>query len=282
MSTTVRFLFLLCAAVLGLASCDGVVRTEAEETQDRRADSIGVALNSPELKAVNRRILDDPSNAGLYNERARVYISLKLPEEAVNDGSRAVRLDSSRAEHYITLVDAYFAKNSTRQARDLLEHTVKRFPESVEALLKLAELYFLVRQYQPAIDKVNQALKIDDRNAKAYYIKGSIYRESGDTARAVSSLKTAVEQDNRYEEAFYDLGVLYGVRKNPLAFEYYDNVLRINPDHRDVKYARAKLLQDLGRTDEAIAAYEALVASGGGCPNCCYNLGAIYLDLKKD
>jgi tetratricopeptide (TPR) repeat protein len=271
----------LIAAFAFLFACKNE-STEDQEKDIRKADSISVALNSPELKEINRQILADPSSAGLYDQRARVYMSLRLFDDAVNDGKRAIRIDSTRPEYFITLVDAYFSKNSTRQAKELLEMAVRKFPENVESMLKLAELYFLVRQYQPAIDHVNKALKIDDQNARAYYIKGSIYRESGDTARAISSLETAVEQDNRYEEAYYDLGVIYSGRKDPLAFQYFDNAARINPGNKDVKYARAKLLQDLGKLDEAISEYEKLEKENKGCPNCSYNIGAIYLQLKNE
>src|SRR5690606_19158659 len=69
---------------------------------------------------------------------------------------------------------------------------------------------------------------------------------------------------------------------NPIAFQYYDNAARINPENTDIKYARARLLQDLGDYDAAIAHYRQLDSIGNGCPNCCYNVGAIFLEIKKD
>lgn len=252
------------------------------EAANKKADSLSIKLNSPELKAVNAELLQDPSNASLYNKRALVYINLKQFPEAENDSKRAIRLDSTQATYYLTLVDDYFSSNKTRLSKELLETTTKKFPDNIEALLKLAELYFLVKRYQEGIEYVNKALKIDENLAKAYYIKGSIYRESGDTTRAISSLETAVEQDNRYMDAFYDLGVMYAARKNPIALEYYNNVLRIDPANTNANYARAKLLQDLGKTDEAIKEYEAILVNNKSCENCYYNLGAIYLEIKND
>ncbi len=252
------------------------------EALELKADSISIRLNSPELKAVNDSLKNDPGNARLYNQRALAYLGIKELEAAVNDAKRAIRLDSTAAAYYITLVDAYFSQNNTRQAKEELELITKKFPENTEALMKLAELYFLVRQYQLGIDYVNKALKVDERLAKAYYIKGSIYRESGDTAKAISSLETAIEQDNQYVDAFYDIGILYAAKKNPLAMEYYNNALRINPTGHDILYARAKLLQDLGKTDEAIKEYQNILAKNTNCDNCDYNLGAIYLEIKKD
>lgn len=274
------FLFVLLCAIC-LASCRQAEDQDLQ-TQNQKADSLSIALNSPELKAVNAELLKNPDKADLYHKRSQVYFTLKQFNEAVNDSKRAIRMDSTKGEYYMGLVDVYFSQNNTRFAKELLEITVKRFPENVEALLKLSELYFLVKQYQKGIDFANKALKVDENLAKAYYLKGSIYRESGDTSKAISSLETAIEQDNRFEDAFYDLGVLYAAKKNPLALEYYNNALKINPSGLDALYARAKLLQDLGKIDEALTEYQAMVKLHGDCENCYYNMGAITLEIKKD
>ena len=141
---------------------------------------------------MNAELLNDPSNPALYDKRAKVYLTLRQFTEAENDSKRAIKIDSLQATYYLTLVDVYFAGNKTRESKELLETTARKFPDNIESLLKLAELYFLVQRYQEGIDYVNKALKLDENLAKAYYIKGSIYRESGDTARAISSLQTAV------------------------------------------------------------------------------------------
>lgn len=262
-------------------SCQNAADKETQAS-NAKTDSLSIKLNSPELKTVNAELLKDPNNAELYNKRANIYISLKQQMEAVNDAKRAVRIDSSKAEYYITIVDALFSLNKTRDAKDILERIEKKFPDNTEALLKLSELYYLVRQYQKAIDYVNKALKIDENLAKGYYIKGSIYRESGDTAKALSSLETATEQDSKYEDAFYDIGVIYSARKNPLALEYFNAVLKLNPKNEEAKFARAKLLQDLGKIDEAISEYEYVLLQNKNREDCLYNIGALYLEYKKD
>ncbi|MCE3226950.1 MAG: Tetratricopeptide 1 repeat-containing protein [Bacteroidetes bacterium] len=273
------YFFLLAITII---ACKPNVEDKEVKALNSKADSLSIKLNSPELKAVNAELLKNPSDPSLYNKRAGIYISLRQLPEAVGDALRAIKLDSTKVGHYHTLAITYFEQNKTRQAKELLEIMEKKFPEDTETLLKLGELYFIVKQYQKGIDYVNKALKINANLAKAYYLKGSIYRESGDTAKAISSFQTAVEQDNKFIDAFFDLGVLYGAKMDPLALEYYNNVLKINPARDDARYARAKLLQDIGKTDEAITEYEAILTKNKNCDNCLYNLGALYLELKKD
>lgn len=271
--------FLSIVLLSFLFSCKN---NEAEKTDLARTDSLSIKLNSPELKTVNKELLENPNSAELYFKRGKVYFGLHELEEAVNDAKRAIKIDSTKADYFMLLVDAYYGQNKTRQAKDELEKMEKKFPDNTETLMKLGELFYIVRQYQKAIDYINKALRIDEHMAKGYFLKGKIYSESGDTTRAISSLITATEQDNAYEDAFYDLGVIYAARKNPIALEYYQSALRINPNNNDTKYARAKFLQDIEKIDEAIKEYETLASKTKTCEHCYYNLGAIYLNVKKD
>lgn len=247
-----------------------------------RSDSLLKIINSPELAALNKKILDSPDDANLYNERAKIYLQFNQLEEAINDTKRALRIDTTNAAFYLTEADIFFAGNETRNAKDVLELVVKKFPENTDGLLKLGELYYFVKQYENAFAKINQALKINENLAKGYYLKGNIYKEVGDTGKAISSLETAIEQDNKNYGAFLDLGLIYGAKKNNLAFEYYENALRLNPTSTEVLYAKAKLFQDLGQIKEAVAVYELILKNNPKHVFSMYNLGAIEFGINKN
>jgi tetratricopeptide (TPR) repeat protein len=273
------FILLLLVAFLAPSCANKVTETDEER---KLTDSLNSTIDSPELKAVNAKLLEEPSSAELYNQRAVVYRSLKEFTASENDSKRAIRLDSTKVEYYMTLADTYFGGNKTRLAKETLEIIAKKFPENNEALLKLAELHYAVRQYQQAVDYTNKALKNDENNARAYFIKGSVYREMGDTAKAISSLQTAVEQDNGFRDAYYDLGLIFAARYDPIALDYYNNALKSDPSNAQTLYARAKLLQDLGKVAEAEKEYKQIIAKDSSCADCYFNLGAISLDIEKD
>ncbi|MES2566567.1 MAG: tetratricopeptide repeat protein [Bacteroidota bacterium] len=248
----------------------------------RRSDSLLKVINSPELAAINKKILETPDDANLYNERAKIYLQFRQFEEAINDSKRSLRIDSTNAAFYLTEADIFFSANETRNAKDVLENVVKKFPENTDGLLKLGELYYFVKQYENAFTRINQALKINENLAKGYYLKGNIYKEIGDTGKAVSSLETAIEQDNKNFGAFLDLGLIYGAKKNILAFEYYNNALVLNPTSIEVLYAKAKLYQDLGQIKEAVDGYNLALKNDPNHIFSMYNLGAIELGINKD
>lgn len=273
------FFILISIFIFFLFSCKPSVKITDEE--NKHTDSLMKVINSPELIALNKKILENPDDAMLYNERAHIYLRFKQFEDAINDAKRAIRIDTNNAVLYITEADVFFAANETRNAKDVLENTVKKFPENTDALLKLAELYFFVKQYENAFAKINQALKVNVNLTKGYYLKGNIYKEIGDTGKAISSLETAIEQDNKNYGAFLDLGVIYGAKKNALAFEYYNNAINIDPSNTQALYAKAKLHQDLGQIKEAVDLYQKILKMNPNNEFCLYNLGAIEFGINN-
>lgn len=283
MTFSLKHFFLSSLVACGVfAGCGERAASEDQKRENDVADSISIKLNSPELKKVNDELRNDPSSHELYYKRAGVYMGLQKYPEATGDLIRAIRIDSMHAEYFLRLADVYFAQNKTRLAKESLERTVHAFPDNKEGLMKLSELYFIVQKYQEAIDYANKALKLDANLAKAYFLKGNIYRESGDTAKAISNLMTAIEQDNKYKDAYQDLAVIHAARRNPIAFDFYTNALKLAPKDVQLLYGRAKLLQDLGKYDDAIADYGRALLADGKCYDCYYNLGAVYLEVKKD
>lgn len=255
---------------------------EAVIENSARTDSLLKLINTPELKTINAKIIENPSDAKLYNERAKLYLKYKQLEEAINDAKRCIRIDSSNVDYYLTQADVFFAANETKNCRDVLEKTVKKFPTNTDGLLKLGELYYFVKQYELAFSKINQALKLNENLTKAYSLKGNIYKETGDTAKAISSFETALEQDNKNFSSFLDLGLIYGARRNLIALEYYDNAININPMSSEALYAKAKLLQDLNKLDEATVIYNRILKNDPQHAISLYNLGAIEFSFKSN
>jgi tetratricopeptide (TPR) repeat protein len=275
-----RISTLIFFTVVVLCSCNS--NPAKENNENNTSDSTIAKFNSPELKRVNDLLKASPGNADLYLQRGKIYMDLKDLEAAIGDGERALKVDSTKDAAYLFLTDAYFYNNKTRQAKEILERCVKNIPTSTDGFLKLAELYFYVKKYQESINCVNSALKIDENIAKGYFLKGMCYKESGDTSRALSSFQTACEQDNQYYDAYVETGRLFAAKKNPLAIEYFNNAIKINPKSSEVVYFIAKFYQDAGKTKLAIDAYNKLLEMDSKNKNALYNLGAIEYANSKN
>lgn len=259
--------------LIGISSCSNDTAGENVNTSD--------TLLPKSISELNKRILDEPNNASLYHERAKAYFANKLYKEALADMQRAIKVDSTIAEQYVTLADIYLATNKTRGTKEALEKSIALAPDNTTAIMKLAELLFLVKSYDESLKYLNDVLKIDQFNAKAYFMKGMNFLEKGDTSSAISSMQTAVEQDQKYYAAYMQMGWLYAEKKNRLAIDYYDNALKLQPHSIEAYYGKAKFLQDIGDWENAALTYNALLEVDPHYKNAYYNLGAIELLSTK-
>jgi tetratricopeptide (TPR) repeat protein len=274
MIRTISTLFLI--SLLFFASC-GDPNTKTETVS--AADSIAASAPA-ELKTLNAEILASPNNPDLYHKRAKYYLDAKSFDEGLADMSRAMNLDSTKSEYFLTLSDLYFSINQSGKAKAALEKCVSLDPKNVDAILKLAELYLYVNKSDKSIEYINQALKIDQYNAKAYFMKGMNYKDLKDTAKAISSMQTAVEQDQQYYNAYMQLGILCAAKKNKIAVDYYKNALRIQPKSVEAWYALGKYYQDVQDWNNAIGTYTTLLKFDNN-RNALYNLGVIHLVALK-
>lgn len=121
-----------------------------------------------------------------------------------------------------------------------------------------------------AIAKAEQIVAMSDANAYAksyaYVSAGNAAADMGDDAKAVEYFKKAVEADgldnNGHYASMHNLAAMqYGNDDKAGALATLDRFLAETKTEKpeDLSF-RAALLADLGRTDEAVAAYKALLA----------------------
>lgn len=266
----------LLAGLLLFSSCGDNSKTAKPETKD----SVAVPV-APELSAINKELEKKPNDPDLYFKRAKYYLAAKSFDAGLTDIHRAMNIDSSKTEYYLTLSDLYFATNQSGDAKNTLEKCIALDPKNVDALLKLAELYLYVRKSDKSIEYINQALRIDKYNAKAYFMKGMNFKDLKDTSKAISSMQTAVEQDQQYYDAYMQLGILTAAINNKLAIDYYKNAIRIQPKSAEAWYGLGKFYQDIGDWDNATGTYITLLKMQNN-ENAFYNLGVINLLEKKE
>ncbi len=271
-----KFIFFLPVFFLLFCACDST------ETAQKKTVNDTTTIKTPEeLNQLNSAIAANPGDDVLYNKRAKYYYSTNNLTAGFQDIEKALSLDSTKAEYYLTLSNFYFSANKTSNAKTALEKCISLDEKNVGALLKLAELYLYVTKYNKAIEYINKALKIDMYNSSGYFMKGMCYKELKDTAKAISSMQTAVEQDKQYYHAYMQLGILCAAQKNRLAVDYYKNAIRIQPKSIEAWYDLGKYYQDINDADNAIETYKTLLKFDPDNKFVHHNMGVIYLTSLK-
>jgi len=232
--------------------------------------------------ALTEQIAKDSGNADLYFQRAKWNLSTKKISAAEKDILKAINLDSTRADFHLLMADICFAGFHIMEAENAFKKSISLEPDNIDAYLKLAELNLYTKKYEESISNANEALRIDKHRSKAYFIKGFVYKETKDTLRAISSFQTCVEQDPDYYEAIIQLANLYATHNDPIALQYYNNALKLQPHSVEALYDRGLFYQNTGAFEKAVNDYNELLKVDPNYAFAHFNLGYIAMKFEKD
>jgi len=239
-------------------------------------------VKKDEFVLLNEQIAANPGNAELYYKRSQAFMQKKNIRQAFDDISKAVSLDTTKADYYLQLADISFKGLQIQRSVDSFKKAIALDPKNKETHLKLSELYLYIKAYPQCLAEANEALMIDKNIAKAYFIKGFAYKETADTPKAVSSFQTVVELQSDYYDAYIQLGNIEAARKNKIALQYYNNALRIQPSSTEALYNRGLLYQNTGEIEKAVEDYKSILKINTNYEDAHYNLGYIDFAYKKD
>ena len=199
--------------------------------------------NEEILKVLDVKIHKHPKDDKLLYDRAKIYMQMNRINEAIADLTRAVSLNGKEYDYHMLLGDAYFANGDVEHSYKSLQDALNLKPNSQEAYLKLGEIAYYSRDYDRAMDNLSKVTAKDPQNRTALFMKGFIYKETGDTANAVVLLRKVCDLYPEYEPAFEELGMLYANRHDPLALEYLNTAIRLEPQNTNALYGLAMFHQ---------------------------------------
>ena len=247
-----------------------------ENKNDTDAAKPGTGL-SAEIEEISNKISANPKDHSLFYQRGQMFLKAGNSKMAIQDLEHAISIDSTKGEYYLPLADAYFFSKSVGKSRQTLERALNNNPENnTEAAMKLAELHFYVKEYKKSIGYLDEVLMKDKHNPKAYFMKGMNFKEMGDTAKAISSFQTTIEQNPEYYAAYMQLGIIFNIKNNPVAVQYYNSALNLNPKSTEALYGRAMYYQENQEFNKAITDYTQILRLEPDNANAHFNLGYIH------
>jgi tetratricopeptide (TPR) repeat protein len=210
----------------------------------------------------------DPESPELSMELARVYLSLRRPEDAMALARKAARLAPADAEPRRFIIDLFRLEMSrtetlTRELLDQVEAAhvdlLQVDPEDGEVRLSLARLYAGQGQYAQAAAILRPHVRIHPEDIDAAYLMARSLVETGNAAEANAILESAVEarpdlSDLRaaLAEARERTGDLEG------AAALLEDLVSGDPERSDFRFALARIYSQRG-DHEAAARQAALL-----------------------
>ena len=245
-------------------------------------DNYADMSDSEKLELLDLRIERHPKDANAYFERSNVLFSLGRTKEALSDIKRAVELDPNKAEYRLQQADLHFANGNVEDSYKALAEAEKLAPESNEVQLKMGEVTFYSHDYDRSLQCLSKVTERDPNNQTALFMKGFIYKEKGDTASAVTLLRKVCDLYPDYEPAFEELGILYSSHNDPMALDYLNTAIQLQPNNTNALYALAMFYQQNDQMDEAETIYHRILDINEQNADAWHNLGYIELTDRND
>lgn len=256
------------------------------------------------LKDYSQAINIVPDDDRFYNQRAQVYYEQGKYDLADKDYLKMISLKEGDVMGYMGIGRNANAQKRYEDAIKQFEYVVKLEPNYSSAYSFRAESYIGLKKYNEAIDDVISALGID-RDRKAFYE----LQELADSAfeQTVAKLKVQKIKEPNEQSWDYDLGIVYeraakynkaiAYYKESLekesniitasrisscyddlgdydkALEYCNQAIALDSVKTNYLYEKANILDNAGRTQEAIKTMSDYIANTPDEPAGYYQRG---------
>ena len=256
------------------------------------------------LKDYSQAINIVPDDDRFYNQRAQVYYEQRKYDLADKDYLKMISLKEGDVMGYMGIGRNANAQKRYEDAIKQFDYVVKLEPNYSSAYSFRAESYIGLKKYNEAIDDVISALGID-RDRKAFYE----LQELADSAfeQTVAKLKVQKIKEPNEQSWDYDLGIVYeraakynkaiAYYKESLekesniitasrisscyddlgdydkALEYCNQAIALDSVKANYLYEKANILDNAGRTQEAIKTMSDYIANTPDEPAGYYQRG---------
>lgn len=142
---------------------------------------------------------------------------------ALRSAARRTPFDS---QIYYWQANVAAGRGDTTQAIALLNGTLGRRRDYVQAYNRLTELYAGLKDYPAAKQYAFAGLKIDSNNVPVNTNLGRIYQRAGQSDSAVQCYRRALKRDTSLHRLNYEIGVVYLQEKNyGAATRYFEKLI---------------------------------------------------------
>ncbi len=249
------------------------------KTKEQQAQSNDMPKS--EWTILAEQLRESPYEDSLYFKRAKFFFALEQFDSCIADVNKAIYLDSTVSQYYFLLSDAYLMSSQSKTALEVLDKSMKLFPDDVDTYIHSARLYLILKQHLTALTTLDQVYVRDKENAEAYYLAGHILYEMGDTARAIKNYHKATEINPDKIEAWVQLGDVYTEMGNERALACYDNAIRLLPSDVETMHNKAYAYQKFGKIKESVELHQKICNEFPNYEPAFYNLGLLYRNMDS-
>ncbi|WP_193199894.1 tetratricopeptide repeat protein [Nostoc sp. MG11] len=214
----------------------------------------------------------------LYKQGVSKYEGGKF-QEAIEDFTQAIELDSQNALAYNRRGDAFYRLGDYQKAQADSSQAIVLNPQDANAYYDRGFSLYELGKYKEAIADYTQAIKLDVKNPFFYYGRGLTWIKLKDNKKAIGDFSKAIAVKPDYTEAYLQRGILRRrLKLRQAAIQDFDAVIGINPNDAKAYYQRGLTQVANQQKDAAIKDYTNAININPKYIEAYLNRGDIYSD----
>lgn len=188
--------------------------------------------------------------------------------------------DIDRPQVAAFVADVYLDIGEEEQAIDYYQLAVDAGYEDVETAIRLGQLYLGDERLEEAARAFEYGARIGGDRRGLWRMTADLWLELGDTKRGLLARRRLFELEETSADQWHYLGLrLAGVRCFDEALEAIERAHKLAPDDPEPILSRGHVLLELGRAEEAMAAFERLEKMEGDSADVDRGMAAAALLL---
>ncbi len=203
-------------------------------------------------KDYSKSIRLNPKQQFAYINRALIRESLGDNKGAMEDCNAVLRQNIFSADAYA--IRGYINKKEGRihDAFEDFNRGIKAAPGNMQLRMNRALLNYDQKQFYDALADYDEMLQLDSNYVYALYNRALLRLELGATNDAIDDFSRLIELNSENIIIYFNRGLAYqSIKDYSSAYNDFSQCISLYPDFVKAYYARASVLLDMNRDDEA-------------------------------
>lgn len=248
------------------------------------------------ISAYERALSQRPDDVPLLHKLARAYLATNRLEAAAQHEERTITLTNTtgeqpliaiRAEAFVTLGDIARRRGDPGAATNYYNQALGLNPQLISGIIGLGQAAVGQGNWGVALGYFEQAAAQPGGgdNASAQFWLGEGLLRNGNLPRAIEVYRRAIALKADFPEAYLGLAQAQHAQPTPesraAALLSVEQALSLRPAYAEALLFHGKLLQELGRLEEASSAYDASIRANDRIPETYFRRGVLAIGMEN-
>ena len=268
------------------------------------------------LESMEKALSINPGNNGTRISLAKMFVqkkddarALKLLTDVDKSKAQNAEVVSALADYYASkqdwenaektaksivqtadngLVDfklgqIYYAQKKYLQALDAYEKVLKQKPLAIDILANITDIQLAMGEPAQANERLNNLVKQHPDNIGLLNLRGQLYKQQKQFSEAEKLYTDIIKRNKNADFAYKNLAEIFFLQKQPdKALTSFLQAQAAMPENLDIKMALAEIYDRIGKTDEALAIYQAALTLSPENKLIINNLAALTATTTED